>query len=195
MEINKKKYKQAEVVEIINSVKTEYEAKLKEQKSRIFDLTKENLKILSELENYKDKESLINSTAIRAEKNAIKLKEKAELQYALEMERLRIFVARWEEYFSLLKEKYPVYAPVMDAISLKQKLQSVLKLSDAKKVVGKLDKALSDCGAEKVSPKKMISDYISSNSENGFNMDEVLNPGDLELEELCKELGLLDGDE
>jgi hypothetical protein len=58
-----------------------------------------------------------------------------------------------------------------------------------------LDKALSDCGAEKVSPKKMISDYISSNSENGFNMDEVLNPGDLELEELCKELGLLDGDE
>ena len=64
-------------------------------------------------------------------------------------------------YSSLLKEKYPVYAPVVDAISLKQKLQSVLKLSDAKKVVGKLDKALSDCGAEKVSPKKMISDYIS----------------------------------
>ena len=128
MEINKKKYKQAEVVEIVNNCKTEYEANLKEQKGRIFDLTKENERLLSELEKYKDKESLINSTAIRAEKNVQKLKEKAELQYALEMERLRVFVSRWEEYFSALKEKYPVYAPTVQAVDLKQKLQQVLKL-------------------------------------------------------------------
>ena len=40
-------------------------------------------------------------------------------------------------------------------------------------------------------PKKKIVDYIASTGDNGFNLDEVLNPGELQLEDLCKELGLM----
>ena len=41
-------------------------------------------------------------------------------------------------------------------------------------------------------PDKSIQDYIASTGDNGFNLDEVLNPGELKLEDLCKELGLLE---
>ena len=38
-------------------------------------------------------------------------------------------------------------------------------------------------------PKKKIEEYVSSET-NGFNLEEVLNPGELDLGDLCKELGL-----
>ena len=37
-----------------------------------------------------------------------------------------------------------------------------------------------------------INDYIVATSDTEFNLDEVLNPGELDLEDLCKELGLMD---
>ena len=193
MEITKKKYKQAEVIEIVQACECENQAKLKEQKDRIIELTKENSDLISKLETYKDKERLINLTLQRAEKNAQKLKEKAELQYLAEIERLRAFAKRWENYFSALKEKYPVYAPVDDAIDVKQRLATVLKLSNASKILDKLDKTLDEKHVNKADKK--ASDLQYSIGDNGFNLDEVLNPGELQLEDLCKELGLLDGEE
>ena len=41
-------------------------------------------------------------------------------------------------------------------------------------------------------PKAKIDESLAATSDNGFNLDEVLNPGTLHLEDLCKELGLLD---
>ena len=41
-------------------------------------------------------------------------------------------------------------------------------------------------------PKSKIADYIVATDGSGFNMDEVLKPGELKLEDLCKELGLMD---
>ena len=43
--------------------------------------------------------------------------------------------------------------------------------------------------------KQKIKDYIAATGDNGFNLDDVLNPGELELEELCRELGLIDAEE
>ena len=41
-------------------------------------------------------------------------------------------------------------------------------------------------------PKKIMDEYIATTGDNGFNLDEVLNPGELHLEDLCKELGLIE---
>lgn len=188
MELDKKKYKQQEVKDILTACQTEYEAKLAEQKNRIFELTEEVLHLNSELARYKDKESYLASAIISAEKTAEKIKRKSELQYQLEMDKLRSFNNKWDGYFLELKEKYPMYAPTKKAIDLKAKLQSLLKLSDSKRAIEKLDKMLGDLPQF----EKKGKDYVSATSDNGFNLDEVLNPGELELEELCKELGLLD---
>jgi hypothetical protein len=48
---------------------------------------------------------------------------------------------------------------------------------------------------EKFDPKSKINEYIAATSDSGFNLDEVMNPGDLKLEDLCKELGLIEPNE
>ena len=195
MDLTKKKYSKAEVIEIVNACKTEYEHVLIEQKDRISDLVTENSQLKVQVEKLNAKSELINSTLIRAEKNARKLKEKAQLQYAMEIERLRTFSVRWEDYFQRLKEKYPLYGAIDQAIDVKQRLASVLKLSDAKKAIDKLEKTFDEKGLPVVHDRENAQNYVAATNYNGFNLDEVLNPGELELEDICKELGLLDGDE
>ena len=41
-------------------------------------------------------------------------------------------------------------------------------------------------------PKARIDEYIAATGDNGFNLEEVLNPGELQLEDICKELGLIE---
>ena len=191
MQLDKKKYKKSEVEAILLDVKTEYENKLKEQKGTIIELTNDNAHLKSELSTYKEREAYLSSAIISAEKTAEKIKKKAELQYELEMDKLRNFNNKWDEYFLLLKEKYPMYAPIENAIDVRAKLMSLLKLSNSKRAIEKLDKML----AEKASINKKSDKFTAVTTDNGFNMDEVLNPGELELEDLCKELGLMDIDE
>ncbi|MBR0190267.1 MAG: hypothetical protein IJQ23_07790, partial [Clostridia bacterium] len=76
------------------------------------------------------------------------------------------------------------------------KIVKIVGKKDAKTVIYTADKSLSGVKNAKnaaFNPKEKIADYIAATSDdnNGFNMDEVLNPGALRLEDLCKELGLL----
>ena len=52
--------------------------------------------------------------------------------------------------------------------------------------------AIIDYGGNKFNPKSKIKDYIVATNDGGFDMNEVLNPGVLKLEDLCKELGLIE---
>ena len=56
---------------------------------------------------------------------------------------------------------------------------------------GKIDG--SDLGYISEETQKKIERYIE-NDVNGFNLEEVLNPGELQLEDLCRELGLMEDD-
>ena len=50
-----------------------------------------------------------------------------------------------------------------------------------------------ETAAAQFNPKEKIERYIE-NDVNGFNLEEVLNPGELQLEDLCRELGLMEDD-
>ena len=46
---------------------------------------------------------------------------------------------------------------------------------------------------EPFDPKAVIEKYVEGEEETGFNLDDVLNPkGELDLEKLCRNLGLMD---
>ena len=69
------------------------------------------------------------------------------------------------------------------------------KSKNVKSSIDKIDqKFTKKAGAEQsvFNPKSKINAYIAATSDNGFNLDEVLNPGELQLEDLCKELGLIE---
>ena len=196
MELNKRKYKKKEVESIITVVKIAYEARLADQKEVVLELNKEIAALKVELSAYKEKEGVILSTMENAQQSAESLKERAELQYALEVERLKQFSSRWERYLEDLKEKYPLYQPVEKATEIMDVIDGLSNDADAKETVELLDAKLVDAEmAKPFNPKQKIRDYIAATGDNGFNLEEVLNPGELELEEICKELGLIDGDE
>ena len=192
MELKKRSYKRSEVNLMLEAYKTEYESRINEQRNRIQELISQNDSLCVECEKLKQKENLIFLTLERAEKTALELKELSEKEYALEVERLKKFSEKWDAYFKKVKEKYPTSSAVKKAVGIKNKLDKSIKLSTPKEVIDEMENLIDGKSKTKFQPKNKIRDYIAATENDGFNMDEVLNPGDLQLEDLCKELGLLE---
>ena len=190
MELKKRSYKRKEVSAMIEAYKAEYEKLMLEYRTRISDLLKENANLTERLNQATNRESLIIATLERAENTSQEIAKKAELEYSLEMQRLKKFTEKWEDYFNQLQEKYPLYPTTKKAIKIKDKVKELSKNSNAKKAIEQIDSMID--GEKKFNPKQKIKDYVVATSESGFNLDEVLNPGKLELEDLCKELGLIE---
>ena len=175
---------------MVEAYKAQYENLIVEYRARISELVKENSELVKKIEEMTSKESLIVATLERAEKTSLEIEKRAELEYSLELQRLNKFVEDWDNYFKQLQEKYPLYPTTKKAIKIKDKAKELSKTSNAKKAIEQLDGMINE--KKKFNPKQKIKDYVVATSDNGFNLDEVLNPGKLELEDLCKELGLIE---
>ncbi len=192
MELNKKNYSAKEVSKLIDSLTNDNQQKLAEQRARIEELVLENNKLNVALNEYLKKEEFINNALIKAEQQASDYTLKAKMQYSLTLEKLRVFYQRWNDYFTRLYEKYPYYEEISKANELKEKLKALLNSNESVKAVEQLDNELPKNDDKEFNPQSKINEYVAATSTNGFNLDEVLNPGELELEDICKELGLID---
>lgn len=190
MELSKGKYSKKEVLILINAYRGEYEKRIKAQEEVIKKLNQEIRAFNALNENLSQKEKLVLSMLLRAEKTAFDLEEKSKRDYLIALEKLNEFVSKWDDYFQMLEEKYPLYPPVQKALRLKELVGGEVK--DAKEVIEELEGIIDGGKGKKFNPQEKINDYIAATGDNGFNLDEVLNPGELQLEELCKELGLID---
>ena len=193
MDLSKKKYSQQEVKQLLDSCSREYQEKLNTQRTKISFLIEENRKLFDKVEEYKSKEALISSTLFSAQEKATEMEEVTNEKYALVVEELKKFSNDWKEYFDFLKEKYPNYDTIQKAVKLKEALDNNILGGDDKLTVKEMEEKLSNITSRlDFKPKDKIRDYIAATSDNGFNLEEVLNPGKLELEDLCKELGLME---
>ena len=191
MELDKRKYNRDQVNAIIEEHKQKYENLATDLRSRISELENENKSLLEQVEQYRDRERLIIKALESAEEKAEQIKEQAQLEYVLELQRLKDFIKKWDKYFISLKEKYPCDA-TKKALEIKKQVEEASKEDDAKECIEILDEMISEQNRA-FNPKTKIKEYISATtSDNGFNINDVLNPGKLELEDLCKELGLIE---
>ena len=195
MELDKKKYKAEEVQSLLDELKTEYNGKLAERNEVIFELNGKLKRMRAELESFKNRDSLISSSLQAAEEQAEKIRETERLQYELALARLNDFQLKWESYFEYLFEKYPYYKITEQTLNIAVRLKQVLGSGEAAiEKLGKLDDLIErETAAAQFNPKEKIERYIE-NDVNGFNLEEVLNPGELQLEDLCRELGLMEDD-
>ena len=195
MELDKKKYKAEEVQSLLDELKTEYNGKLAERNEEIFELNGKLKRMRAELESFKNRDSLISSSLQAAEVQAEKIRETERLQYELALARLNDFQLKWESYFEYLFEKYPYYKITEQTLNIAVRLKQVLGSGEAAiEKLGKLDDLIErETAAAQFNPKEKIERYIE-NDVNGFNLEEVLNPGELQLEDLCRELGLMEDD-
>lgn len=199
MELNKRKYRKAEVLDLMEEIEKEHNAVVSNLKTSLSELSEENKRLQIELATLKERETLALDTLKSAQEKAEEIEEKSRISYELAIKKISIFIERWNSYFRKLSEKYPYYPEVQASIELKEKVSQILKGKDYATSLDKAEILLSDKekqlnGKASFDPKSKIQDYIASTSDSGFNLDEVLNPGVLKLEDLCKELGLTDAD-
>ncbi len=194
MELKKRKYKKAEVEEILLECKSEYEKRLQESNDTITELLEKIKELSLQVDEYSKSEKSALNVLKKAEEKAEETEKKAEMNYVLEVERLKNFIDRFNGYFAYLFEKYPFYPEIVKANEIFNSVKSILGASDGKKAIDKVGVIIQKPNAP-FNPSAKIEDYILATSENGFDINEVLNPGELRLEDLCKELGLMDEDE
>ncbi len=174
---------------MINTVVSKYEERASALKTKTLELLAENERLKDEVTRLKDKESLILNTLERAEKTAKNVQDDVMAQYELEVERLRKFSEKWNGYFKELKEKYPIYPTTVKAVEINDKFTELVENSDPKTIIDKLDQMLGDQDYEQ---KNKIDELAVTEKTNGFDINEVLYPGALKLEDICKELGLIE---
>ena len=165
-------------------------------------LENENMQLGSNLKSLRKKEAeeeasddeedhsrLRDLEKIRKEKEkAIELRLVAMEKYALELKRLKLFSQKWQAYFSERD-----HLEVQELNNLLHDLlvadKSVDETLSAKEKVDKIYAVL----GEPIDPESLIKEHFDS-EDTGFNIDDAINPkGELNLEDLCKELGVFDG--
>lgn len=198
MELKKRKYKRAEVEKIISDVSADYQQKINELKQQVVDLFDENKKLSLQNQMHEEKSQQVVEALSQAQQRALEIENSAINKYNAVFNTLKNFLSKWRVYFDYIQEKYPFYTAVNQSVELKQKLSDVL--TDKKTFSQNFDQVdqslkINFKNAGLFDPEKNIQDYIATTGDNGFNLDEVLNPGELILEDLCKELGLLEENE
>lgn len=195
MELTKRKYNRAEVQEIINKISEQYEQGNNELKEKVVELFDANKKLLSENDLLKSQSDSVVKALSEARDRASQIENSAVEKYNATLLSLKNFLIKWKVYFDYLSEKYPYYQTSTQSLRLINNLRVVLDgnsldQSSISSLDNELSKNMIKVGLKV--PDKSIQDYIASTGDNGFNLDEVLNPGELKLEDLCKELGLLE---
>ena len=195
MELTKRKYNRAEVQEIINKISEQYEQGNNELKEKVVELFDANKRLLSENDLLKSQSDSVVKALSDARDRASQIENSAVEKYNATLLSLKNFLIKWKVYFDYLSEKYPYYQTSTQSLRLINNLRVVLDgnsldQSSISSLDNELSKNMIKVGLKV--PDKSIQDYIASTGDNGFNLDEGLNPGELKLEDLGKELGLLE---
>ena len=197
MELVKNKYKKQEVLEITQNLIKEFEEKISLIEKENEKLSEERNRLKGEIETYKNRDRLNEEMVAVAKKKAEELVETAMLKYSAEIEYLKNFNSKWRKYFKYLSETYPYYKAKEESDKVSKALTKILgKKSEDKEIITELDDIFESNIKTKANfeASSKIGCYFGETaiSSNGFNMDEVLNPGELDLGELCKEMGIME---
>lgn len=185
-DLEDKKYTLQEVKELLREQSFDYENALADQKERIFALIKENEQTLLELEKFKKKDEAISSALVLAVQKAKEIEKSAKKKFEGNLIRLKIFEAKLANYYKKLVEKYPLDDTLQKTEDFIKKMDEILgtdylKLGGEEKMFKAENPTLLTGG---------YLNYMDIKSDSGFDINEALNPSE-DLEEICKELGLI----
>ncbi len=201
--IERKGYNKAEVDKYIVELRSEYDEKLAEQRSRIFALKNDLAAKEKEIEEYKSKTELISVAILNAVQKADEIQKLSAERYRDEMSSLRAFHEKWTAHYNKLLERYPDDDGLRAIERFNCAMDDVLSGGGA--VLRELDKQFesesarleslaasetADAAPEGKSDKKpMLAERAKS--DNGFSFVEAWNPTD-DLDQIMKDLGLME---
>ena len=131
--VEKKGYNKESVDRHIKELTMRYENAAAEQKDRIFEL-KSALAVSEKLiEEYRRKEGEINSALVAAVNKAREMEDIAQKKYDLEIQRLKLFNAKWQSYFNEIIKRYPIDDNIVSVAEFTSEMANILsggKLGD-----------------------------------------------------------------
>ena len=153
-------------------------------------LERKTVKKMIEKSNQTKSANVKNFNGLRNQSRANNLVEKE--KYQTEIKNLRLFVSSFNEYVSEIVKAYPSDR-TRKAVAVSDALKDILSREETATYTAKEQVLEAFKIIESVVPKKDSKQTLYGEGENGFSMDEVLNPkGELDLMSLCKELGVTD---
>jgi len=195
-------YDEKEVNVFLTKLNDNFASVSQEQKERIDELKEQNEKLAEELCVYRKKEKLIERTLTEATRRAEDIESELKTQYALEIERLKIFQAKWTNCYEELKNKYHFDKDVnnMESLVINTKQTLIDKLGRLNIILPHLESEEQmqfDSESERITKlQEEQADRLVSELKNQikeldeeFDYKEALTPKK-SLEELCREIGL-----
>ena len=144
--IERKGYNTKEVEEYLVVEGERNEAVHREQRERIDALINENQQLKKVVDEYKSREDKIAEAIIVARENADKMTAEIKLRYMMELDRLKLFRAKWTGVYEELKERYGFDGDALNvesvAISTKLEIERFLQRDFS------LSKGVQDMSAE-----------------------------------------------
>ncbi|HIZ10250.1 MAG TPA: hypothetical protein H9726_07160 [Candidatus Borkfalkia avicola] len=189
-----KKFTQQETEKLIAGIREAYEIKIRQLNYRLDGLVSENRSLRASLAEYKSREGRVGRAIVAAEEKGEEIRELYRMSAETELRTLRLFADKWKKLAAQMAEvfpkgeaeKYAGFADDLAALLGKERfaLPEEEEAPPAPAAEGKFD------------PKAVIEKYVEGEEETGFNLDDVLNPkGKLDLEKLCRSLGLMEEEE
>ena len=144
--IERKGYNTKEVEEYLVVEGERNEDVHREQRERIDALINENQQLKKVVDEYKSREDKIAEAIIVARENADKMTAEIKLRYIMELDRLKLFRAKWTGVYEELKERYGFDGDALNvesvAISTKLEIERFLQRDFS------LSKGVQDVSAE-----------------------------------------------
>lgn len=132
----------------------------------------------------------INENLENARLRAKMITSMAKEQYATEVERLKLFIDRWNDYINSVVNEYPC-DKTRKAVAVGQMIKDILMQETSveftdKQKIGEIYKLLEDVKVEVEKAPQVVKE-----EDSGFDLNEVINPKEkLDLDSLLKELGV-----
>ena len=154
----------------------------------IYKLESENDRLKRRLEEYEEGAVEARKKIEALYRDAENKSALAQYAYATELKALKAFSKKWRDYFSSAAQK----AEKSEIIDLLRAFLSDVGSSDAKETAKKIEKTLDEKANLSAAP---VAGPDEEEGEYKFDLDAVMNPTeDLDLTELCVELGVYRGD-
>ncbi len=162
-----KLYSEKSVRELVQRLKEEYEEALRRAREMSAALKRENAALRGRLSLLEGERGEVSEALVRAVKEGERIREESAHTLENEKRELRLLADKCRILLNRLDKKYPEEEDVRDF------------------------RAFTEALGETVSPREE-----QQAEESGFDMEEVLSPKQpLDLGKLCKDLGLMEGDE
>ncbi len=196
-----KKYTQQEVEKLIAGIREAYETKLRQINYRLDGLVSENRGLRASIAQLKERESKVGKAIVDAETKGEEIKEFYRMSAQMELQTFRLFADKWRALAESMigqipdeeAKKYASFASNLAALLGEEDEAFLTRLSQNRP---QQEQKRTQKEQEEFDPKAIIEKYVEGEEETGFNLDDVLNPkGELDLEKLCRGLGLMEDKE